>query len=262
MHFFFDYPGGIRVPALISGGKLPLSMRGKKTEELFHITDIYATICTQSGSNCDDLSLNGRDLTDLIEDRQTQSNLNINNVPHERSIIINVNNYQCSSSWNGRTICGAIIKQTSSGIFKAVIGNDIAGTDAKYAWNQLHTQSRQGLPTVQCNGNQPNFNARFRRNNCATLRRVCLFNLSNDPCEYSDLSGNGAYQDILIELMEELLIEYVFQTQTFISYCPISRIGSNLAKRIGYYKPWAEDYFSDSQYSIDNDKGLIDACPV
>ena len=40
-----DWQGGVRVNAFVSGGYLPESMRGKKTEGYVHIADWYATFC-------------------------------------------------------------------------------------------------------------------------------------------------------------------------------------------------------------------------
>ena len=43
-----NFEGGIRVPALISGGLLPVRLKGKEYNGLVHITDIYATIMDSS----------------------------------------------------------------------------------------------------------------------------------------------------------------------------------------------------------------------
>ena len=44
-----DWQGGVRVNAFVSGGYLPESMRGKKTEGYIHIADWYATFCSLAG---------------------------------------------------------------------------------------------------------------------------------------------------------------------------------------------------------------------
>ena len=68
-------------------------MKGQKTEELFNITIIYATICTQSGSNGDDLSLNVCDMTDVVVFSCTNNSVGAgivvvsNDIPHvERTL--------------------------------------------------------------------------------------------------------------------------------------------------------------------------------
>ena len=44
-----DWQGGVRVNAFVSGGYLPESMRGKKTEGYIHLADWYATFCSLAG---------------------------------------------------------------------------------------------------------------------------------------------------------------------------------------------------------------------
>jgi len=44
-----DWQGGVRVNAFVSGGYLPETMRGQKTEGYIHIADWYATFCALAG---------------------------------------------------------------------------------------------------------------------------------------------------------------------------------------------------------------------
>ena len=44
-----DWQGGVRVNAFVSGGYLPESMRGQKTDGYIHIADWYATFCSLAG---------------------------------------------------------------------------------------------------------------------------------------------------------------------------------------------------------------------
>ena len=44
-----DWQGGVRVNAFASGGFLPQTMRGQKTEGYIHIADWYATLCGLAG---------------------------------------------------------------------------------------------------------------------------------------------------------------------------------------------------------------------
>ena len=44
-----DWQGGIRVNAFVTGGYLPESMRGQKTQGYIHIADWYATFCSLAG---------------------------------------------------------------------------------------------------------------------------------------------------------------------------------------------------------------------
>ena len=52
-----DWQGGVRVNAFVSGGYLPASRRGQKTEGYIHLADWYATFCGLAGiSPVDDLA--------------------------------------------------------------------------------------------------------------------------------------------------------------------------------------------------------------
>lgn len=44
-----DWQGGVRVNAFVSGGYLPASVRGQKTEGYIHLADWYATFCGLAG---------------------------------------------------------------------------------------------------------------------------------------------------------------------------------------------------------------------
>ena len=50
-----DWQGGVRVNAFVSGGFLPSTMRGKKTEGYVHLADWYATFCGLAGVDPTDL---------------------------------------------------------------------------------------------------------------------------------------------------------------------------------------------------------------
>ena len=49
-----DWQGGVRVNAFVSGGYLPMNMRGKKTDGYIHIADWYATFCSLAGVDSED----------------------------------------------------------------------------------------------------------------------------------------------------------------------------------------------------------------
>jgi len=46
-----DWEGGIRVNAFVSGGAVPHTMRGKELDHYIHIADWYATLCAVAGAN-------------------------------------------------------------------------------------------------------------------------------------------------------------------------------------------------------------------
>lgn len=251
------FEGGVRTPAFVTGGLLPDELKGTSTDYVVHITDLAKTICTQSGSNCDDLDFDGVDLTNLTE------NKGIDVALENRHIVLNVDRVGCIAEFNGKTVCGGIIKDFGEdGIFKAVIGNQINGTDEKFGWIHLGSQQFQNDPTVDCGGTEPVFDVDFLANDCANNHRVCLYNLTADPCEYGDLSENGIYQNILNELMDTLVYEYEIQPDSFFSICDISdqpRITATSNR--GWY-PWAKDYYNNDSYSLVNTVKYQDVCPV
>lgn len=49
-----NFEGGTRVPALFGGGLVPSAMRGTNLTGLFHVSDIYATVCGLAGVDASD----------------------------------------------------------------------------------------------------------------------------------------------------------------------------------------------------------------
>eukprot|EP01084_Bolivina_argentea_P040821 75349_1 len=183
------FEGGVRVPAFITGGRLPSSLRGESTNEIIHIADCYKTICTLSESDCSDLALDGKDLTPLITDDPNFHGF----TDDDTEIILNVDDEDCDGFWNGNRVCGGIIRKFGNDIFKAVIGNYVIGFGSRFQWNQLASQHLQSAPTVNCGSSRPDLSfgsfRQFAVQDCANNNEVCLYNLSDDPCEHNDLSG-------------------------------------------------------------------------
>merc|ERR1712050_528680 len=44
-----DFEGGIRVTSFVSGGFIPLTMRGKRLDSYIHVSDWYGTFCAIAG---------------------------------------------------------------------------------------------------------------------------------------------------------------------------------------------------------------------
>ena len=53
-----NWEGGVKVPALISGGIIPQNRKGKSLNGLFHIADFYSTFCGLAGIDANDSGTN------------------------------------------------------------------------------------------------------------------------------------------------------------------------------------------------------------
>eukprot|EP00484_Ammonia_sp_Unknown_P029161 CAMPEP_0197024568 /NCGR_PEP_ID=MMETSP1384-20130603/5082_1 /TAXON_ID=29189 /ORGANISM="Ammonia sp." /LENGTH=683 /DNA_ID=CAMNT_0042452971 /DNA_START=29 /DNA_END=2080 /DNA_ORIENTATION=+ len=254
------FEGGVRAPAFVTGGPLPDDLVGERTDQLVHISDIAKTVCTQSGSDCSDVEMDGVDLTSLIENTAAT-----NTELEDRYIVLNANNYECEATYNGQTVCGGILKDYGSdGIFKAVIGNQIVGKkETTYGWTALNSQQYHSDPTVDCGGDAPSFTTTFLDTDCANNNQVCLFNLTGDPCEHEDLSTDAAFEDILGDLMAELQAQYDSQLEPFFASCVGSGQQRATAVENGGWTPWAEDYYDPGDdYTLANTVELTDTCPA
>jgi len=110
---------------------------------------------------------------------------------------------------------------------KLVIGNYINDGTSKNYWNasERHT-TVLGESTILC-GEPPTVNAAYLEDDCASNNEPCLFNISNDPCEYADLSGE--YPEIVTELLEELKVWYDAQSTQLQRLCGTNKTASDPA---------------------------------
>ena len=127
-----------------------------------------------------------------------------------------------------------------------MIGTELVGGGTNdYYWdvNELDNPSIDYNDiTVDCSGGgtEPTVDLNDLSWDCGYDNRVCLFNISQDPCEYNDLSQDSAYSTVLDEMMQVLIEYYEIQTSPLQAVCADNETGSNPDKHGGYWSPWRD----------------------
>ena len=160
-----DWQGGVRVNAFVSGGYLPQSMRGKKTEGKIHLADWYSTFCYLAG-------------VDPTDERAAKANL----PPIDSMNMWPLISGQTSES--PRKDVPISNMTLISGDYKILTGEVIlAGWTGPQFPNQSNPDG--GIPTNQECGDSG-----------------CLYNIVEDPEERVDLAKTKP--DILKEMQQKL----------------------------------------------------------
>ena len=161
---FSDWQGGIRVNAFVSGGYLPVKMRGQKTDGYIHLTDWYATFCSLAG-------------VDPTDKEAAKAKL---------PPIDSMNMWPLISGQNStspRTDIPASNFTLISGHYKIITGNVNMST-----WTGPHfpntTTKRDDTHVIEKCGDG------------------CLFNIKSDPNEHVNLATK--MPDVLAEMQEKL----------------------------------------------------------
>ena len=159
-----DWQGGVRVNSFASGGYLPESMRGQKTDGYIHIADWYATFSALAG-------------VDLTDERAAKANL---------PPIDSLNMWPLISGQNSTSPRVDVpISNTTliSGDYKILTGdNEQAGWTGPVYPN---TTTPSGISAVEHCGDSG-----------------CLYNIKNDPEERENLADK--MPDILKEMQSKL----------------------------------------------------------
>ena len=144
-----DWQGGVRVNAFVSGGYLPATMQGQKTEGYIHLADWYATFCGLAGVDpTDDVaasaglpSIDSLDMWPLISGQ---------------------------TSTSPRTDIPISMNTLISGDYKI-----LTGTVPQAGWTEeIHPNGDvTSLPDQSC------------------TKKGCLYNIKDDPEERSDLAS-------------------------------------------------------------------------
>ena len=202
---FSNFEGGIRVNGFISGGFLPLPVRGTRLDKLFTIWDFYATIGE---------GLLGVDITDHRAARAGLPGHNsINQWPllsgsngtSRRTSIVIGETSALSPNSDGRTLVGGIIQ----GRLKMLLG----------APDRLHTISQN----VLTGPNWPNVTSHLvpllHLKTCGRdPKKGCLFNIYEDPTESNNLaSANASMTRMFLQMLAR--VDAMQQESTFV-YSP------------------------------------------
>eukprot|EP01084_Bolivina_argentea_P210276 357969_1 len=164
-----NFEGGVHVPAIISGGLLPNSMRGKQLDGIVHILDLFATFLTLAGLNPNDTNPEAPSPIDSINLWPYFSG-DVKDSPrtvmvHDHLMYSNVTQ-------------GAI----RNGDWKLIIMNESrAGWYGQFSPDNSWTKNMTNI--YACNVSNP-----------------CLFNIKQDVTEHNDLSN--VYPNITKELTE------------------------------------------------------------
>ena len=160
-----NWEGGVRVPALVNGGFLPDSQRGKSLNGIGHIADWYATFLTLAGLDPSDPNpyspspIDSFNLWPWISGQQPSS-------PRTQVVL-----QHTTLPNNGLPAAGAI----RVGNFKLLVGPQIYASWYGGPQNNYFSPN-QSVPTpdqsaVACSYKAP-----------------CLFDVVNDPTEHNDLA--------------------------------------------------------------------------
>jgi arylsulfatase A-like enzyme len=167
---YTDFEGGVRAAAFVSGGYVPQAMRGTSTDEIVHVADWWRTFAELVGVNPGD---------GVVEEYRNQSD----SVPPPDS----VNVWAAISTpggKSGRTEVPVSEFTLIQGDMKLVT-NEKAGTSNKHnVW----------VPATWPLGTEE----------LGPKCELCLFNISADPQERHDLSGDPSFKQTLAAMQSRL----------------------------------------------------------
>ena len=222
---FFE--GGIRTPAIISGGLIPNEMQGTVLTESTSLIDIFPTICTMADIDCNDINYDGIDLYNYITGNSNSLNRDY--------LLLNVDQSSCNTD---EDVCGGIRYND----LKLVIGTELIGGGTEdYYWDVSDLDNKWvkniGI-TVDCStgGNKPSVNLTDLTWDCGYNNEPCLFNITQDPCEYNDLHNDAAYSSILDDMITELTNYYDIQETPLQFVCNSNESGADPENHGGFWR--------------------------
>ena len=225
------WEGGVKGAGFVSGGYLNGSRRGSVMKSLMHITDWYPTLCAVAGCTpANESILDGYNQLGNIQ----SAHEDVQDVYSPRmEILHNIDPITCNL-----TICGGV----RMGDYKMAVGWEVTDTSniCRSAWCPL-PEPNQNYSTVRCtqsDGNYayPHVDEQYIATHCPYNGLPCLYDISSDPCEYSDISQQ---QPAVYQLMWEKLLQYnnTMVTPLQLVY-PDDKAGANPKKLGGFWSPW------------------------
>eukprot|EP01083_Nonionella_stella_P085700 237700_1 len=166
-----NWEGGVRVPALVSGGIVPDAMLGKSLKGLVHILDLHATFCHVAGVDSNETNANapsGMDALNMWDyfsgkvERSPRTQ-----IVHDHLMYSNVTT-------------GAL----RSGDYKIIVGTEtLASWYGQFSPNETWNNDMKDIH--DCSVDAP-----------------CLFNVVQDPTEHNDV------RRVLVNVTQQLLKEF------------------------------------------------------
>lgn len=167
---YTDFEGGVRSAAFVSGGYVPPAMRGTTSEEIMHVADWWRTLAELVGVDPKD---------GIVETYRNQSA----SVPLPDS----VNVWAAISTpggKSGRTEVPVSVNTLIQGDMKLVTNEEAGSKNKHNVWVP---------PTWPLGTAEPGFPC-----------TACLFNITADPEERTDLSGDPIFQQTLAAMQTRL----------------------------------------------------------
>lgn len=174
------FEGGVKSTAFVTGGYLPDERRGEEMNALMHITDWLPTLTSMLNIDLDTSSMDGFDqsinLLTGVEDEYYPRQMIVHNILSGEE-----------SGCNVTTVCGAIRWRN----YKLVIGNEAIRTGDDIcmgSWcENTETSMKQHSITCSEDGDNYQYPSVDTHNECPYNGAGCLYDISVDPCEWSDI---------------------------------------------------------------------------
>lgn len=168
------FEGGVRVPAFVGGGALPLSARGRVLDGYVHLADWFATLKVMAGSS-EDVPEGSLSMASYIMGAVDES-------PRKEIVL--------AAGDSGSTV--NFVEAVIQGPWKLINGSTPCGWDT---WQGAHFPNRSSSATPG-----------FMQPGCNTAAKTLLFDLETDPHEANNLadSPEDVHRQRLTELFELL----------------------------------------------------------
>lgn len=196
------YEGGVRVPAAIWSPLLKSKQR--VSNSLYHVSDILPTLLRRAGVEIDISILDGFDIWNSLQN-DTES--------PRHSILHNIDGYEAYTKGHYKIIKNQTKHLRYTRPSEFIQFNNKA---CNYSYNILNTETNSILSNFVKQKGQltPHLIDNLRTKAKATCNNkkqnpiecdgsVCIYNVYDDPCEYTNLAGTNL--DILHDLESELM---------------------------------------------------------
>jgi arylsulfatase B len=184
-----NFDGGIRVPALVSGGWVPHQMRGAKLDGLVALWDLYATFAAVAGvANVSDVRAAAAGTPPVDGVDQSAYLRGESPLPPRRTLTIgDVGGDHAIWAGPNAAVTGVIVDEGGSGLWKMLVGSVPMATwtgpqspNASFSWLGHVSPEQQWL---ECGG------------------RGCLWRLDADPTEHHDVAAVPENEARLAEML-------------------------------------------------------------